>query len=318
LQTNQSNKTSQGSSLAYIALATTSIVWGTTWVAMKFGLKGIPALELATIRQFIGGSIFIIFFLLKKTPLPTLAQFKQLAVVCVFTFVLANGVSTWSLQYISSGLASLIGALYPLCVVVIEFIFYKQAGITKKSVFGIFLGIVGIGFVFYENAFSTHGSGYWLGVFLAIVAMLSWSFATILIAKQSIKINAYYGMGWQMLFSSFILFFGSLAMGKNIPLSSINLQSWLVIGYLILAGSIVAVVAFIYSMRHLPASVAALYAYINPIIAVITGSILLREHISLSIIIGTVITLIGVYLVNRFTKKKIDKKEEELPDAELV
>lgn len=318
MQTSYSNKTTQGGSLAYAALATTSIVWGTTWVAMKFGLKGIPALELATIRQFIGGCIFLIFFLLKKTPLPTLAQFKQLALVCVFTFVLANGVSTWALQYISSGLASLIGALYPLCVVLIEFIFYKQTGITKKSVFGIFLGIVGIGFVFYENAFSAHESGYWFGIFLAIVAMLSWSFATILIAKQSIKINAYYGMGWQMLFSSFILFFGSLAMGNNIQLSSISVQSWLIIGYLILAGSIVAVVAFIYSMRHLPASVASLYAYINPIIAVITGSILLHEPISLSIITGTIITLIGVYLVNRFTKKNTDKKEEEIPDTELV
>jgi drug/metabolite transporter (DMT)-like permease len=306
-----------GNSLAYMALVTTSIVWGTTWVAMKFGLKGLPALELAAIRQFIGGCIFITFFLIKKTALPTLRQFKQLAFVCLFTFVFANGLSTWSLQYISSGLASLIGALYPLCVVLIEFLFYKQKGITAKSLIGIFLGILGIGFVFYENAFTAHGSGYWFGIALAIIAMLSWSFATIIIARQSIKVNAYYGMGWQMLFSSFIIFLGSLALGTNIPLPAISMQAWLVIGYLILAGSIVAVVAFIYSMKHLPASVAALYAYINPIIAVITGSILLKEHISLNIIVGTFITLVGVYLVNRFTKKK-KTQEEELPDAELV
>ena len=85
---------------AYIALAATSIIWGTTWVAMKFGLKGLPPLELASIRQFIAGNIFIIFFLFKKEPIPTLKQFKKLIFLAILTFVLANAVSTWSLKYI--------------------------------------------------------------------------------------------------------------------------------------------------------------------------------------------------------------------------
>ncbi len=100
---------------AYLALCVTSIVWGTTWVAMKFGVTGMPALQLAAIRQFIGGALFISFFMLvRKQPLPTKKQLKQLFFLSIFTFVFANGFSTWSLQYIPSGLGALIGALYPL------------------------------------------------------------------------------------------------------------------------------------------------------------------------------------------------------------
>ncbi|RYY64036.1 MAG: drug/metabolite-transporting permease, partial [Chitinophagaceae bacterium] len=104
----------------YIALLTTCIVWGTTWVASKIGVHEIPALQMAYIRQFIAGIAFVGFFLFyKKSPLPTTRQFQWLLVMAVLMFVFANGLSTWSLKWIPSGLSALIGALYPLSVVII-------------------------------------------------------------------------------------------------------------------------------------------------------------------------------------------------------
>ncbi len=301
---------------AYIALAATSLIWGTTWVAMKFGVSKMPALELAAIRQFIGGSIFVVFFLLKKEKLPTKKQFIQLFVLSILMFVFANGLSTWSLTFIPSGLGALIGALYPLSVVIIEYFFFNNKNINGLTLLGILLGITGIGVVFYENAFHHHPTGYLFGITLAIIAMLSWSYSTIMIAREKVKVNPYFGMGWQMLFGSVMMFIMSLLSGKNIPIQAIPVSAWFAIAYLIIAGSVIAIVAFIYSMKYLPPAIASLYAYINPIVAILIGTIWLNEKLTMYIIIGSLITLIGVFLVNKALKK--EKAVEALVDAEAV
>ena len=293
---------------AYIALSATSLIWGTTWVAMKFGLKGLPPLELASIRQFIAGSIFIVFFLLKKEAIPTLQQFKKLFFLAILTFVLANALSTWSLKYISSGLGALIGALYPLSVVIIEYFFFKNKSINVITIFGILLGIGGIVFVFYDNAFGVHPAGYIFGLVLAIIAMLSWSMSSILISRKYLQMNPYFGMGWQMLISSIIVGVFSYSTEDLVSFQNISSTSWLSIIYLIIAGSIIAIVAFIYSLKHLNPAIAVLYAYINPLIAMITGTFLLNEKLTFTILFGSLITLVGVYLVN-YSMRKMREKE---------
>jgi len=111
---------------AYLALTATSILWGTSWVASKIAISEIPALQLTYIRQFLAGTIFLSYFLfIKKSPLPTVKDFKSIAVMAALMFLSANGLSTWGLKYIPTGLASLIGALYPLSVVLIGWVFYK-------------------------------------------------------------------------------------------------------------------------------------------------------------------------------------------------
>ncbi len=288
----------------YIALFITSIVWGTTWVASKIGVKAMPALQMAYLRQFISGVILVSFFLFyKKIPLPTAKQFRWLFIMAVIMFVSANALSTWAINFIPAGLGSLIGALYPLCVVVIERVFFKSKKMTVLTFVGFFLGIVGIGLVFYENAFHHNGSNFLLGIFLSLVAMLSWSFGTIYIARNKVEINPYYGVGWQMLIGSAILFLITTFTNTNIPLSAITTKAWLVIAYLVLFGSLMAFIAFIYSMKKLPAAIASLYAYVNPIVAMVCGYFIVDEKLSSNIFIGSIITLIGVFLVNYSVKK---------------
>lgn len=289
---------------AYLALLATSIIWGTTWVASKIGVKSAPALEVSYIRQFLAGCILLIYFFIRGEKLPTPVQFLWLAMLSVFTFVFANGFSTWSVKYISSGLASLISALYPLCVVIIEMLFLKKNDNTPLTFVGLILGIGGVLVVFYENAFQKQPAGYGLGVMLGFIAMVGWSIGTILVARNKYKMNPYYAIGWQMFFGSFIICGMSIASGTDVPFSQIPLQTWAAIAYLICMGSLIAFIAFIYSIKHLPPAIASLYAYINPIIAILVGSYLLGEPLTFNILIGVVITLAGVYIVNYSIKKK--------------
>lgn len=301
-----------GKGKGYVALTVTSIVWGTTWVASKIGVNEIPALQMAYIRQFIAGMCFVIFFMwAKKFPLPTMKQFRWILMLAILMFVFANGLSTWSLNYIPTGLSALIGALYPLSVVIIERIFFHSRKMTLLTFLGLFLGITGVGIVFYENAFSYEGHSFYIGLSLAVVAMLSWSFGTVFISRNKANVNPYYGTGWQMLISSFILFIWAEAGGQTVPFATISTQAWVVILYLVLFGSIISFVAFIYSMKRLPAAIASLYAYINPLIAMVMAAIILKEKLNIHIIWGAVVTLVGVFLVNYSIKKSHAKAMAE-------
>ena len=297
----------------YFALLTTSIVWGTTWVVSKIGVSEIPALQMASIRQLIAGALFVSFFLfIKKIALPTAKQFQWLFVMALLMFVSANGLSTWSIKFIPAGLSALIGALYPLCVVIIEKLFYKSRKLTVYTFIGLFLGIAGIVIVFYEHAFHHSDSGFLFGVFLSATAMLSWSVGTIFIARNKVEINPYYGLGWQMLIGGFLLLIVTSLSGHNVPFNSIPGKVWLVIAYLVILGSVVAFVAFIYSMKKLSAPVAALYAYVNPLVAMVTAHLFLGEKLSINILWGSVVTLAGVFLVNYSIKKSKPLIEPEL------
>ena len=253
---------------AYIALVLTSTVWGTSWVASKIGVQKVPGLEVASIRQFIAGVLMVSFFLIKGERLPTKKEFGWLAMMAVLLFVSANGIATLALKSIPSGMGALISALYPLCVVVIERIFFKNTKITATTFIGLFLGIAGIALVFYDNAFHSRTEGYAWGIILSVIAMLSWSIGTIVLSRTKLKMNAYNATGWEMLISSFILMIMLAVSGKSIPVSEIPLQSWGAITYLVIASNLITFAAFIYTMKHLQPAVAALYAYINPIVAI--------------------------------------------------
>jgi drug/metabolite transporter (DMT)-like permease len=288
----------------YFALFITSTVWGTTWVVSKIGVGELPALQMAYLRQFFAGIIFVAFFLFyKKLPLPTAKQFRWLLLMSIIMFLSANALSTWAIKYIPAGLGALIGALYPLCVVILERVFFNSKRMTALTFVGLFLGIAGIALVFYENAFTTAGPDFWLGIILSIIAMLSWSIGTIFIARNKVDINPYYGVGWQMLISCVILFIIMQTTQTVVPITQISSKGWFAISYLVVLGSLIAFVAFIYSMKKLPAAISSLYAYVNPLVAMVCGYFIVDEKLSKNILIGAIITLVGVFLVNYSIKK---------------
>lgn len=299
----------------YIALLATCLIWGTTWVVSKIGVLEIPALQMAYIRQFIAGICFVSFFLFyKKFPLPTAKQFQWLTVMAILMFVFANGLSTWSLKWITSGLSALIGALYPLSVVIIERVFFKSKKLTRLTYIGLFLGFSGVLIVFYENAFKGIDISMLIGLGMSLCAMLSWSVGTIFLARNKANLNPYYGTGWQMLISSVILFIWSESTQPTVPFAAISLKVWMVILYLMLFGSVIAFIAFIYSMKKLQPAVASLYAYVNPMVAMLLGAVVLDEKLTINILWGSIVTLTGVYLVNLSIRRS---REKVIAEAEI-
>jgi drug/metabolite transporter (DMT)-like permease len=299
----------KGKAGGYLALATTSILWGTTWVSSKVAVsENLPPFQMASMRQFLGGCCFLIFFIgYKKLPLPTLKQFGWLFILSLLMFVFANGLSTWSLKYIPTGLSALIGALYPFSVVITERIFFKKRNLTPLTVTGLLLGVAGIGIVFYENIFEHHPEGFLFGVVLSILAMLSWSGGTMFIARNKLNINPYYAIGWQMMISSVVLFIISRTAQTAIPLSEVSFRVWFAIGYLVVFGSIISFIAFVYSMKKLPAAISSLYAYINPLVAMVTAALVVGEKLTMNILWGAIVTLTGVFLVNYSIKRNTEE-----------
>ncbi len=300
---------------AYIALACTSIVWGTSWIASKIGVTHMPALMLSSVRQLIAGSLFVGFFLAKGEALPSKKELLQLMGLGILSFVFSNGFSTWGIMYLPAGLGALIGALYPLVVVLIEIIFLKKRNLHPMVMLGMLMGLAGVAYIFYDSLFKEKDPKFLFGFALSIFAMITWSVTTVIMSRGKKTVNPYFGIGWQLLFSSVLVYALAFATGNTIPLTDIPHTSWLSIFYLVAFGSIVALVAFIYSVKHLPASQASLYAYINPIVALLLGAMIFEhDHLTKKIVVGSALTLFGVFLVNHFVKAK---KEMQTDGTEI-
>ncbi len=283
--------------LPILALCWVSFFWGTTWIASKEGVKYMPALQLAAIRQFLGATLYLSYFLFKKTTWPKGKQWKTIFILSILNFVLSNGLSTWGVKYISSGLGAIIGALVPLWVVIISL--FRGEKLLKLAIVGLIVGFGGVCVIFYEHLSDFLIFDFRFGIIISIISTLTWAFATLYTKKKAASFNPYFSLGIQMFISSILLFAYLGATGSAVSLSSIPMISWISIGYLVLFGSVLTFIAFIYALQHLPAEINSIYAYINPIIAVLLGAYVFGEPLTFSIAIGGIITLFGLYLVNQ-------------------
>ncbi|MEO8515664.1 MAG: EamA family transporter [Flavobacterium sp.] len=285
-----------------LALCWVSFFWGTTWLASKEGVKHMPALQLAAIRQFIGGGLYVTFFLFKKAKWPKGKQWKTILILSVLNFVLSNGLSTWGVKYISSGLGAIIGAIFPLWIVIITF--FRGEKLARLAVIGLVVSFGGICVVFYDHLSDFLKPDFRFGIFLSLIATLTWAFGSLYTKKKAASFNPYFSLGIQMLISSVLLFAYTGATGTSVNVATIPAASWWAIAYLVIIGSVLTFIAFIYALQHLPAEVNSIYAYINPIVAVILGVIIYNETLTPMIILGGCVTLIGLYLVNKSIRKK--------------
>ncbi|WP_298222287.1 EamA family transporter [Flavobacterium sp.] len=288
--------------LPVLALCWVSFFWGTTWLASKEGVKHMPAMQLVAIRQFLGGTLYVVYFLFKKTPWPKGKQWQTILILSLLNFVLSNGLSTWGVKYISSGLGAILGAIFPIWIVIISF--FKGEQLSKLAVSGLLVCFGGVCLIFYDHLKDFLQPDFSFGIFLSLIATLTWAFGTLYTKKKAASFNPYFSLGLQMLVSSLFLFALIGATGTTIPLSEIPVNSWWAIGYLVVVGSVLTFVAFIYALQKLPAEVNSIYAYINPIVAVILGAIIFGEPLTLFIAAGGIIVLVGLYLVNLAMRKK--------------
>lgn len=283
--------------LPILALIWVGFFWGTTWIASKEGVSHMPSLQLVATRQFISGTLYILFFIITKEPWPKGKQWKTIIILGILNFTLSNGLSTSGVKYISSGLGAIIAAIFPIWVVIISF--FRGERIAKLAVFGLLISFGGICIIFYEHLADFLIPDFRLGIVLSVLATISWAFGTLYTKKKAASFNPYFSLGLQMFISSILLFAVNGAMGTSISLSEIPLNSWFAISYLVIIGSVITFNVFVYCLQHLPPEVSSIYAYINPIVALLLGVVFFGESLTLSIILGGLVTLVGLYLVNK-------------------
>lgn len=215
--------------------------------------------------------------------------------------MLSNGLSTWGLKYISAGLGSIMSAIFPLWLVVIG-LFYSKEKIPTKAILGLFLGFSGVCIIFYEHLHDFFNAGFRFGILISLIATWTWAFGTLFTKQQAANFNPYFSLGLQMLISGISLIALTNFTGNAIPLKTIPWESWASIAYLVIFGSLIAFICYLYALQNLPTEQASIYAYINPIVSVIFGWLLLNEKLSVFIGIGGLVALLGVYLVNKAYK----------------
>ena len=286
---------------ALFALAIVCFFWGTTWVASKEGVRHMPALQLAGIRQTIGGSFYVIYFLLRRAPLPKGKEWWPIIVLSILNFMLSNALSTWGVKYISAGLGSIIGAIFPLWLVIIG-MFGAGSSISRKGALGLALGFTGICVIFSQHLRDFWNADFRLGIFLSLASTWSWAFGTLYTKKEAVNFNPYFSLGLQMVISGPLVYLISEATNNAVAFSEIPWQSWTAIAYLALFGSVLSFIAYLYALQNLPTEQASLYAYINPIVALLSGALISGDKLTIPILIGVLITLIGVRLVNKAAK----------------
>ncbi|MBC8045494.1 MAG: EamA family transporter [Fimbriimonadaceae bacterium] len=297
----------KGNNKAFLALVWISFFWGTTYVASKIATQEIPGLFLSAVRLFVSGILITGWFLLRGSKLPDKKILAILFVQSIFLLIFGNGLSTWGIQYISGGLASIISALIPLEIVLFSILIIRKTKITLLLFAGLLAGLAGLYIIFHEYLNELLQPQYTFGVILSLCAGVMWSIGSVLTTKYKLSIDLLFGAGIQMLFAGIVLLPISILSGHSMNLLHAQTDSILSLIYLIIIGSVISYSLFIYANSKLSAARVSIYAYINPIVAILLGWMILREKLNIYIIIGTVITLAGVYVVNNEFRKQVLK-----------
>jgi drug/metabolite transporter (DMT)-like permease len=285
---------------ALFALGFVCIAWGTTYLALRIGVQHFPAFLFAAIRQVVAGSIImLIAWLLNRRTDLSMNNLKHQAVIGFLLITIGNGLVTWAERVVPSGIAALICSLTPICVVVINLMQAKSERVNSTIIFGMLLGIAGIGLIFKDNLADISNKAYLVGMISIFLATCTWSWGSILSRKKTgHEINPLYNAGLQLLSGGIFLFAGSPLMDDYS--GEINLFHpevlWSMV-YLIIIGSVLAYSAYMYAFKKLPVGIASLYAYINPMVAVVLGYLILQEQLTWFTVLAFITIIAGVYLV---------------------
>ncbi len=291
---------------AYLALFVVCIVWGVSWVGTKEAVRFMPPIQMVGVRQIIAGLAYVLFFVIRGDAIPKGKEWYPVLLLSVLNFMISNGLATWGVKLTTAGVSAILGAIFPLWLVIILSL-RGGSKIPWLAWVGILIGFGGVCVVFYDHLSGIFDPSFQIGVILGLLAALAWAFGTIYTKEFATGFNPYHSIGWQMMISGVTLNIIAYSSGNVISLYDVKLSTWLAIAFLVVISSIIAFVAYLYALQKLPTGLVAIYAYINPIVAVVTGSIFLHERVTLIMLVGALITLVGVFTVNRALRKDQEK-----------
>ncbi len=289
----------QKSYLPYLALAAVCLIWGTTYLALRIGVLHFPPLLFTAIRQSIAGFLLIGFMYAFIRPVwPSKAHLIRQAIGGFLMISIGNGLVAWAEVEIPSGIAAIICSLMPVMVILINLTVNQEEKPTLAIVLGTLIGLGGIVMVFSEHISEFAKPEYITGIVLIVLAVLGWAAGSIWIKKFPSDTNPFVNAGLQMFFGGLFLFPFSLIF-DDLSVVRWSGEAFYSIVYLIIFGSIIAYASYLYALKKLPMTIVSLYAYVNPLVAVVLGWLVLNEKLNLKIGFAILITIAGIYIVNR-------------------
>ncbi|MDQ4120901.1 MAG: EamA family transporter [Acidobacteriota bacterium] len=298
------------------AFAAVYLIWGSTYLAIKYALETLPPFLMAGTRFLVaGGTLYAIARFSADYEKPTLRQWRTSLIVGILLLMGGNGGVVWAQKYIPSGLAALLVAVEPLWIVLLNWLYLKAERPNLKVILGLVLGFLGI-WLLIGNGIAVDGSTGWTQIFgalLVIGAAFSWACGSLYGLKAPSPKSPVLASGMQMLSGGTVMFlFGSVnGEWAQFNPSMVSANSILALSYLIVFGSIVAFTAYSWLLKNASPSIVSTYAYVNPVVAVLLGWALANETLSLQMLVGAVVIIGSVALINSNQASKHSPAEEQ-------
>jgi len=284
--------------LMWAALTSVYLIWGSTYLAIRVAVRTAPPMLFSGVRFIVAGGVLYAFAIRRGDRVGDKPGFKQwrAATIIGATLILGgNGLVVVAEQHITSSIAALIIALVPLWMALLGFAVYRER-LTWPAVVGIVLGFAGVGVLVQPHGSDRISA---LGVALLVCATVSWASGSLYTRRAPLPRRPLVATAMEMLAGGVLQVFVGVARGElsGFRLGQISGEGWLSIAYLIVFGSLIAFTAYAWLLRVARTPVVATYAYVNPVVAVFLGWLILSEPISARTLLAGAIIIFGVALI---------------------
>jgi len=282
-----------------LAFAIIYFVWGSTFLAIRIGVREVPPLLLAAMRFFLAGLFLYAWVAARGERQPTRRQWGAAALLAFFVFVCDYGLLFWAEQRVPSGIAAVMLALIPVFMALSEIIFLGTQKLTWRLGLALTVGLGGVS-VLMSRSVNLGGTPIdRMGALALIVASLSWSVSSVLTRKVPLPESKMMSSGAQMLAGGALLFLLAAGLGefRGFQFREVSRGAWFALLYLIVAGSIIGYTAYLWLIHRESPTKVGTYAYVNPVVAVLVGYFLGGEALDLRTVLGTLLVLVSVVVI---------------------
>ena len=298
----------------WIALLTLYIVWGSTYLAIRFAVETIPPFLMAGTRFLVSGAILLIWRRAAGDAMPTPRQWRSTAIVGILLLLGGNGLVSFAEKRIASGVAALIVGTVPLWLVLIEAI--RPGGVRPSplAILGLLIGFGGIYLLVGPEDFNSASLQFdAFGIGTVVLAAFLWSLGSIYSRGADLPTSSLMATGAEMLTGGLVILAFSASIGewKDFNFSVVTTSSWIGLVYLITFGSMVGFVSYIWLLQNAPVSLVATYAYVNPLVAVFLGAWLANETLNARILVAGLVIISSVVLINRTKSRPRVSKQKK-------
>ena len=274
-------------------------VWGSTFLAIRVGVREVPPLMLAAMRFFIAGAVLYAWMRARGTPSPRLREWASATLLAIIIFVFDYGTLFWAEQRVPSGIAAVMLATIPAFMALSEVIIIKSRRLTGRLVLALLIGVSGVAVLVGQSTGLRAAPLDKAGASALLFAAISWSVASALTRKLTLPDSKAMSSAAQMFTGGILLAIAATLLGeyRGFHIQSVSSKAWLSLAYLIVAGSIAGFTAYVWLLHHESPTRVGTYAYVNPIVAVLVGYLFGGEALGARTATGTVLILASVVVI---------------------